>query len=120
MSASRNVNLSSALGYKGQAPMLTYWLHRVGGVCLFLFFILYVLALLGVSGADTIFSNWLFQLIALFFGLFHAINGMRITILDLWPGLILHYRGAIRIEWAAFIVIYLFALIVILRSALGG
>jgi succinate dehydrogenase / fumarate reductase cytochrome b subunit len=120
MGVNRNVSLSTALGYKGRAPMLTYWLHRVGGVSLFVFFILYILALLGVRPVDAVFSNPLFQIFILFFALFHAVNGMRITILDLWPRLILHYRRAIWIEWAAFIVLYVFALAVILRSALGG
>jgi succinate dehydrogenase / fumarate reductase cytochrome b subunit len=120
MGVNRNVSLSTALGYKGRAPMLTYWLHRVGGVSLFVFFILYILALLGVRPVDAVFSNPLFQIFILFFALFHAVNGMRITILDLWPRLILQYRRAIWIEWAAFIVLYVFALAVILRSALGG
>lgn len=120
MSSGRNVSLASALGYRGQAAMLTYWLHRVGGVCLFVFFTVYILALLGVSAANTIFSNWLFQVVFLFFALFHAINGMRITILDLWPRLILSYRRAIWIEWVVFIVLYVFTLAVILRSAVGG
>jgi succinate dehydrogenase / fumarate reductase cytochrome b subunit len=100
--------------------MLTYWLHRVGGVCLFVFFVLYILALLGVNLADTVFSNWLFQVVVLFFALFHAVNGMRITILDLWPRLIPHHRTAIQIEWAVFAVLYLFTLVVVLRGALGG
>ena len=120
MGVNRNVSLSTALRYKGGGPMLTYWLHRVGGVSLFAFFILYMLALLGVRPVDAVFSNPLFQILILFFALFHAVNGMRITILDLWPRLILHYRRAIRIEWAAFIVLYIFALAVILRSALGA
>ena len=117
---SRNVSLSTALRYKGQAAMLTYWLHRIGGVSLFVFFILYLLALLGVGPVNAVFSNWLFQILILFFALFHAVNGMRITILDLWPRLILHYRRAIQVEWVAFVLLYLFALAVILRSALGG
>ena len=120
MGQSRNVSLSTALRYKGRAPMLTYWLHRVGGVSLFVFFILYILALLGVRPVDAVFSNPLLQIFILFFALFHAVKGMRITILDLWPRLILHYRRAIWIEWAAFIVLYVFALVVILRSVLGA
>lgn len=120
MNSGRNVSLSTALRYKGQAPILTYWLHRIGGVSLFVFFLLYILALLGVGTVNAVFSNPLFQVFILFFALFHAVNGMRITILDLWPQLILHYRRAIWIEWAAFILLYVFALAVILRSALGG
>jgi len=120
MGVNRNVSLSTALRYKGPAPMLTYWLHRIGGVSLFVFFILYVLALVGVGPVNAVFSNWLFQIFILFFALFHAINGMRITILDLWPGLILHYRRVVWVEWAVFIPLFALAAGVIVRNALGG
>lgn len=120
MALKRNVSLATALGYKGQAPMLTFILHRIGGLSLFTFFTLYILALAGVSSVTTIFANWFFQLFILFFGLFHAINGLRITILDLWPGLIIHYRRAIWIEWAVFLPLYALATFVIVRNALGA
>jgi len=100
--------------------MLTYILHRIGGVCLFAFFTLYVLAVAGVGPVQTLFANWLFQILILFFALFHAVNGLRITILDLWPGLILHHRGAIRVEWGVFIALYGLALVIIMWNALGG
>ena len=120
MSLKRNVSLAAALGYKGQAPMLTFILHRIGGVALFTFFTLYILALAGVSSVNAIFGNWFFQLFILFFGLFHAINGLRITILDLWPGLIVHYRRAIWVEWAVFIPLYALAFLIVVSNALRG
>ena len=52
--------------------------------------------------------------------LFHAINGLRITILDLFPKLIEHQREAIWIEWAVFLPIYGIAVFVIISTALGG
>ena len=120
MGLKRNVSLSSALEYKGQGPYWTYILHRIGGSGVFIFFTLYILSLLGMGFASTIFSNWAFQIILLVFGLFHAINGLRITILDLFPKLIEHYRKAINIEWVVYILVAGFALFVILRSAFGG
>ena len=94
--------------------------HRIGGSTLFIFFTLYILSLLGVGFAAAIFHNWVVQIILLIFGLFHAINGLRITILDLFPRLIEHYRTAIIVEWAAYIVLIGFALLVVLRSAFRG
>ena len=120
MGLKRNVSLATALRYKGQGPMLAFILHRIGGSALFIFFTLYILSLLGMSFANTIFSNWVFQIILLVFGLFHAINGLRITILDLFPKLIEHYRKAISIEWVVYILVVGFALFVVLRNALGG
>lgn len=120
MGLNRNVSLSAALGYKGYGPYLTYILHRIGGSALFIFFTIYILSLLGVQAANGIMANWIFQLIFLPFMLFHAINGLRITILDLSPKLIEHYRTAINIEWVAYALMTGFALFVVLRGAFGG
>jgi succinate dehydrogenase/fumarate reductase cytochrome b subunit len=120
MGINRNVSLSTALGYKGQGPYLTYILHRIGGSALFIFFTVYILSLLGVDSMQSLMGNWLFQAFMLTFGLFHAINGLRITILDLSPKLIEHYRTAINIEWAAYVLVAGFALFVVFRNAFGG
>jgi succinate dehydrogenase cytochrome b subunit len=120
MSLKRNISLEAGLRYQGGGPYLAFILHRIGGSALFIFFTLYILSLLGLSFANTIFSNWLVQIILLVFGLFHAINGLRITILDLFPGLILHFRSVINIEWIVYVVLAGFALFVVLRNALGG
>jgi succinate dehydrogenase / fumarate reductase cytochrome b subunit len=120
MGLQRNVNLSLALDYKGGGPYWTYILHRIGGSALFIFFTIYILALVGVQSAAGILSNWVFQLVFLPFILFHAINGLRITILDLSPKLIEHYRTAINIEWVVYALVTIFALFAVLRGALGG
>jgi succinate dehydrogenase/fumarate reductase cytochrome b subunit len=52
--------------------------------------------------------------------LFHVINGLRITLLDLFPTLIEHQREAIWVEWAVFLPVYGLAAFVILRTGLGG
>ncbi|MCL4530409.1 MAG: hypothetical protein M1282_13475 [Chloroflexi bacterium] len=120
MGLTRNVSLMTALRYKGQAPFLTYIMHRIGGSALFILFTLYILALAGVGSVHAVFGNWLFQIVFLFFGLFHAINGLRITILDLFTKLIEYQRQAITIEWAIFLLLYAYAAFVIVRNALGG
>jgi len=120
MSLNRNVSLFAGLRYKGQAPFLAYILHRIGGSALFIFFTLYILALTGITSVHVVLGNWLFQVVFLFFGLFHAINGLRITILDLFTKLIEHQRQAITIEWTVFLLIYAYAAFVIIRNALGG
>ena len=120
MGLKRNVSLSTALGYKGQGPYLTFILHRIGGSALFVFFTVYILSLVGVQSMHTLMSNWLFQAFFLIFGLFHAINGLRITILDLWPRLIEHYRQAINIEWVIYVLICGFAIFVVVRNAMGA
>ena len=124
MGLKRNVSLATALRYKGQGPMLTFILHRIGGLGMAIFITIHILASFidGKGGVfiNTIYENWLFQIFIFFCVLFHAINGLRITILDLSPKLIEHFRTAINIEWVAYIVVVLFALFVILRNAFGG
>jgi len=124
MSLKRNVSLVTALRYKGQGPMLTFILHRMGGLGMVIFVTIHVLAsfIVGPAGklANAIYENWAFQLFIFFCALFHAINGLRITLLDLWPKLLEHQREAIWLEWALFLPIYGLAAVVILRTALGG
>ena len=129
MGLKRDVGLMEGMRYQGKGPMLTYILHRIGGLAIVLFVGLHVLAgfLANQSwGATTglfinsIYEHWLFQLVIFFFVLFHAINGLRIVILDLWPKLIEYQREAIWIEWFIFLPIYAIVLFIIIRSGLGG
>ncbi|MDQ2690451.1 MAG: hypothetical protein M3Y68_00285 [Chloroflexota bacterium] len=120
MSLKRNISLESGLSYRGGSPFLAYIMHRIGGTALFIFFTLYILALLGIGFASALFSNWLIQIILLVFGLFHALNGLRITILDLFPRLYEHTRGVLSIQWVIYLILAGFALFIILRSAFGG
>jgi succinate dehydrogenase / fumarate reductase cytochrome b subunit len=124
MGLKRNVSLPMALRYKGQGPMLTFVLHRIGGLGMVIFVTTHILAsFLGGAGgklANQIYEQWLFQVFVFFCALFHSINGLRITILDLWPGLIAHQREAIWVEWAVFLPVYGLAVLVIVRTALGG
>ncbi len=124
MGLKRNVSLATGLRYKGQGPMLTFVLHRIGGLGMGIFVTVHILAsFVGgeVGGfANDIYTNWLFQIFIFFCALFHGINGLRITILDLWPKLIAYQREAIWIEWAVFIPVFVLAVFVILSTGLGG
>ena len=124
MGLKRNVGLFTGLRYKGEGPMLTFVLHRIGGLGMVIFVTIHVLAsFLGGEGGvfvNGIYEHWLFQLFIFFCALFHVINGLRITIVDLWPKLIEHQREAIWIEWAVFLPVYGLAAFVIISTALGG
>jgi succinate dehydrogenase / fumarate reductase cytochrome b subunit len=124
MGLTRNVGLATALRYKGQGPMLTFVLHRIGGLGMAIFIAIHILSSFmgGKTGVflNTIYENWIFQIFIFFCVLFHAINGLRITLLDLWPSLLVHQREAIWLEWMVFVPIYGIAVLVIVRGALGG
>ncbi len=124
MGLKRNVSLIDGLRYQGKGPMLTYILHRIGGLGIVIFVTVHMLSswLGGDVGSflNKIYEHWLFQIFIFFCALFHAINGLRIVILDLWPKLIEHQREAIWVEWLVFIPLYGIAVIVILKTALGS
>ena len=120
----KRVSLKDALRYQGKGPMLTYILHRIGGLGMVTFVGLHVLAsFVGGrvgSSINLIYENWVFQIFIFFCVLFHMINGLRIIILDLWPKLIEHQREAIWLEWMVFLPVYGMAVYVIISTAMGG
>jgi succinate dehydrogenase / fumarate reductase cytochrome b subunit len=129
MRLKRNVSLKDALRYQGRGPLLAYILHRIGGLGMVIFVSLHVLAGYmmnqpwGASAGvfiNSIYENWIFQIFIFFCVLFHIINGLRITILDLWPKLLEYQREAIWLEWMVFLPVYGIAVFVIVRAGLGG
>ncbi len=124
MGLKRNVSLSAGLRYKGPAGYLTYILHRIGGLGMAIFITTHILASFvgGRTGGffNGIYENWAFQIFIFFCVLFHAINGLRITILDLFPKLLDYQKEAIWIEWAVFIPLFGISVFVIMTTALGG
>jgi succinate dehydrogenase / fumarate reductase cytochrome b subunit len=123
MGLKMDVSLKDALRYQGKGPMLTYILHRIGGLGMVIFVGLHVLASFvgGRFGTfiNPIFESWVFQVLIFFCVLFHVINGLRIVILDFWPKLIEYQREAIWLEWMVFLPLYGVAVYVIVSMALG-
>src|SRR5258708_29344015 len=89
MGLTRNVDLVTGLRYRGKDTMLTFVLHRIGGVGLTIFLTIQILASFvgGSTGliVTPIYENWLFQIFIFFLFLFHAINGWRFCTLNLFP-----------------------------------
>lgn len=124
MSLNRNVPLATGLRYQGKGGQLAFVLHRIGGVGMAVFVTMHIVASFfgGEIGGflNNIYENWFFQLFVFFSALFHAINGLRITLLDLWPRLWEHQSEAVWLQWAIFIPIFAIAAYAIITSALGG
>lgn len=124
MDRNRDVSVIQGLRYQGGAPQLAYVLHRISGLGIVLFVTTHILA--SFLGGDIgqffndVYASWWFQIIVIFCALFHGINGLRITILDLWPKLLEYQREAIWVEWFVFLPIFGLAVIVIINTALGG
>ncbi len=88
--------------YYGGPGQLAWLLHRVAGVGILLFLILHILDIFLAAFGPEIFNKLLFiyhspvfkPLIAmLVFGVvYHALNGLRIIIIDFWPRMTVYQK----------------------------
>jgi succinate dehydrogenase / fumarate reductase cytochrome b subunit len=131
MSRLSRVTLGQALRYRGGQPMTVWLLHRITGVGIVLYVGMHVLAAFMlyatqggttnvVAGALTSFYETLWvQFFVLFCVLFHAVNGLRVAVLDMWPSLIHYYREAMWVQWALFLPLFLVpAVLMVLRGTI--
>ena len=127
MELSRNAGFFQGLRYQGGLPMVAWMLHRITGFGILLFVGLHVIAsfFMQQTGSDiatamnTIYESWQFQIVVIFFVLFHVINGLRIAILDVWPQFQQYTREALWLEWLVFLPVYGLTVFVLVRNALG-
>jgi succinate dehydrogenase / fumarate reductase cytochrome b subunit len=114
MSLSRNVGFFVGLKYKGRGPMIAWMLHRITGVGILVFVGLHVVASFFMQqvGSDwatalnTVYESWIFQIVVIFFVIFHALGGLRIAILDLWPQFLEYQQESLWLQWLVFIPVY--------------
>ncbi len=119
MSKVARVPLPTALSYRGGLPMLAWLLHRISGIGIVFFVSMHVIAaflLYAVPGGFTnavaaaltdFYESLPMQVFMLFAVLYHAINGMRIVILDMFPRLWEFNREAMWVQWALFLPMFL-------------
>lgn len=132
MSKLARVTLPKALAYRGGQPMLTWLLHRITGLGIILFVGMHVIAGFFVyattEGTTSAIANALttfyetvpVQLGVLFAVLFHALNGLRIVILDMWPGLHRFHREAMWLQWALFLPLWVLPSFLIVMNAVNA
>ena len=108
--------------------MLNWLLHRLTGVGIVLFVGTHVIvSFFGQQFGDDIafaingiYESWLFQIFVYFSVLFHALNGSRLAIMDLFPSLIRFQSEMIWLQWIVFVPSYLFPVVIMVGHALGG
>jgi succinate dehydrogenase / fumarate reductase cytochrome b subunit len=126
MAFGKNIGLRG-MTYRGGGPMLAWLLHRISGLGIVLFVATHVLAsfLMHVlEGGETIgtainvvYESWPFQILIYFCAVFHALNGLRIIVLDTWPKFLKYQREMTWLQWAFFIPIYGLAVFLIIQRA---
>ena len=128
MTVNRRVSVRAGLRYKGKLGMANWILHRLTGLGILLFVGMHVVAgFLGQQFADdtafainAVYETWAFQLFVYFSVLFHAINGMRLALMDLFPGLLRYQHELIWLQWLIFIPAYGLPAFIMLQNALAG
>ena len=128
MGNKRNVGLLQGLRYQGGSPMIAWILHRISGLGILVFVGFHVLAsfFMQQTGSDLatrvniIYESWVFQIVIAFLVLFHALNGFRIAIQDLWPKAQMYQREALWLQWLVFAPVYGLTVFFLVQRGLSG
>src|SRR5512136_686846 len=120
--------VSQTLRYQGREGQWAWILHRAAGIGVFVFLSLHIFDIFLVGFGPDIFNKLaviyhhpLIRIghIFLFFGvLFHAINGIRLVILDVWPALWKYQRQSVWLAAVIFGAIFIPATITIVIDIL--
>ena len=103
------------LRYRGSEGMLAWAFHRISGVAIFAFLVLHVIDIFLVGAAPDVYDTllgiyatpigilmeWLLGAAVLY----HALNGLRIVVMDFWPPLTRYHRQLWYMNWILFALI---------------
>jgi succinate dehydrogenase / fumarate reductase, cytochrome b subunit len=117
------------LRYRGSEGMLAWAFHRISGVAIWAFVVVHVIDIYLVGGNPEAYDHIL-QIYASLPGriaevllggalFYHALNGLRIIIMDFWPATTVHHKALWYINWAVFVIVGLPGAFIILRPAFG-
>ena len=112
--------------YRGRDGQWAWLLHRLGGIGILAFLLLHIFDIYLMNLGEDVFSRFLilytapvFKVMEVFliFGvLFHAINGIRIIIIDFWPAATVHERLLFRLGMVLTILVFVPAAVVTLST----
>jgi len=116
------------LRYQGGGPMLAWALHRIGGLAMVIFVGMHIASSFSMqqfgssvgTAINTIYEAWPFQAVLYFLVIFHALNGLRIILLDLWPQFLKYQKEATWLQWIVFIPVYGLTVFVMIMNGLSG
>ena len=115
--------------YRGGEGMLAWAFHRISGVAIWLFILLHVLDIWLVSVNPSLYDEVLKiyaspagRVVESLLGaalLYHALNGLRIIVMDFWPPMTRYHKQLWYANWVLFALIGLPILIQIMAPAFG-
>jgi len=117
------------LRYRGSEGMLAWAFHRISGVAIWLFILLHVLDI-WLAGVNPQLYDDVLQVYASPIGrvfetllgaalLYHALNGLRIIVMDFWPSMTRYHKQLWYLNWALFVLIGLPIALQIMSPAFG-
>jgi succinate dehydrogenase cytochrome b subunit len=117
------------LRYRGSEGMLAWAFHRISGIAIWAFILLHVLDI-WLVGANPDAYEFLLQVYASLPGriletllgaalLYHALNGLRIIIMDFWPAMTRYHKQLWYASWVLFVLVGIPVAIQIMAPAFG-
>jgi succinate dehydrogenase / fumarate reductase cytochrome b subunit len=128
MGTNHTVGFFEGLKYRGGGPMIAWMLHRITGVGILVFVSLHVVAsfFMQQTGSEIatsmniVYESWIFQIMMAFFVIFHALNGLRVAIQDLWPQSQMYQREALWLEWLVIAPVFGLTAVFLIQRGLAG
>lgn len=115
--------------YLGGTGMLTWLLHRISGIAVVYFLTLHIYEALQLFGGPEAYNEataaykqpWFrpFEVALILAVTYHALNGLRVSMFDLFPKTTKHHRTIFKIGAAIFVLIALAISFVMLRPLIG-
>ncbi|MGD2205525.1 MAG: succinate dehydrogenase, cytochrome b556 subunit [Anaerolineae bacterium] len=124
-------NIFRAVTYRGKEGHIAWMLHRITGVGVFFFLALHIVDIFLMSFGPDVFNallffyhKFLFKL-GIVFGLYpgvlyHALNGMRVVIIDFWPSMGKRQAMLWRVQMVIFALAYIPSAIAMLSTMFGS
>ena len=116
--------------YRGSEGMLAWAFHRISGVAIWAFVVLHVIDifLAGASPSDYqallgFYESPIGRILETLLGaalLYHALNGLRIVVMDFWPTLTVFHKQLWYTSWVIFVVVGLPVAYTILKPIFGA
>lgn len=118
------------LSYRGGEGMLAWAFHRISGVAIWAFILLHVLDIWLASANPKLYDDVLTiyaspggRIGETLLGaalLYHALNGLRIIVMDFWPPLTRFHKQFWAAAWVIFVAVGIPVAYVILKPIWGG
>ena len=117
------------LRYRGSEGMLAWAFHRISGVAIWAFILLHVLDIWLANVNASLYNDLLG-----FYGspvgrvletalgaavLYHALNGVRIIVMDFWPSTTRYHKQLWYANWVLFVIVGIPFLLQIMAPAFG-